>query len=252
MLGCGWMAVKKRRRKNVAYARATILNEERIMSSGLTFRRFHLGRAGGSVLFSRFLICFLLPWVLLGQDSSAQNKRHPTQADEVYAQGMSALQQGDLGTAQAAFEKVVRIAPSSPEGHNSLGWVLLAQERIEPAIREFRAAVRLQPDFPQAHINLANAYMRKGDMQNALRESREAVRLVPQDSEAHRTLARALDFSQDAGSAMQEMRRAIEVEPGRAELHDDLGSLLARQRQAREAAAEVATALQLQANLGSA
>src|ERR1700730_18034165 len=151
------------------------------MNSGLTFRGFHLARASARVLLPRLLICFFLPWILLGQDSAALNKLHPAQADEVYAEGMSALQEGDLTTARAAFEKVVRIAPDSPEGHNSLGWVLLAQERIDPAIREFRAAVRLKPDFPQAHINLANAYMHKGDTQNALRASREAVRLVPQD-----------------------------------------------------------------------
>src|ERR1700730_13946476 len=186
------------------------------MNSGLTFRRFHFLRAAAGILRAGLLFGFLLPWILLAQDPAAQTKLRAAQAEEVYAKGMSALQRGDLATAQAAFEKVVGIAPGSPEGHNSLGWVLLAQEQIDPAIRQFQMALRLKPDFPQAHSNLANAFLRKGDTQGALGESQEAVRLAPRDSEAHRTLARAFDSSLDISSAIHEMRRAIELEPGRA------------------------------------
>ena len=53
-----------------------------------------------------------------------------SRATAAYAHGMSALQKGDLVSARADFEKVVRLAPKSPEGHNSLGWVLLAQGEI--------------------------------------------------------------------------------------------------------------------------
>src|SRR5260370_8922909 len=70
-----------------------------------------------------------------------------------YQRGMSALQKGDLISARADFEKVVRLAPQSPEGHNSLGWVLLAQGEIDPAIAQFRTAVKLKPEFPHAHVN---------------------------------------------------------------------------------------------------
>jgi len=50
---------------------------------------------------------------------------------------MTALQRGDLVSARAEFEKVVRFAPGSPEGHNSLGWVLLAQGDIDLRLRNF-------------------------------------------------------------------------------------------------------------------
>src|SRR5229473_7262407 len=106
-----------------------------------------------------------------------------SRATAAYAQGMSALQKGDLVSARADFEKVVRLAPKSPEGHNSLGWVLLAQGEIDPAIAQFRIAVKLKPEFAQAHVNLSNALVRKGDVTAALREAKEAVRLTPSDSE---------------------------------------------------------------------
>src|SRR5216684_1268100 len=104
-----------------------------------------------------------------------------SRATVAYAQGMSALQKGDLVSARTNFEKVVRLAPKSPEGHNSLGWVLLAQGEIGSAIAQFQTAVKLKPEFAQAHINLANALIRKGDLPAALHEAREATQLVPND-----------------------------------------------------------------------
>src|SRR5882724_3439345 len=57
---------------------------------------------------------------------AAQKTKAAAQAEAIYAQGMQSLQQGDLSAAESAFEKVLRLAPSSAEAHNSLGWVLLA------------------------------------------------------------------------------------------------------------------------------
>jgi len=44
-----------------------------------------------------------------------------SRAAATYQRGMLALKKGDLVSARAGFEKVVRLAPQSPEGHNSLG-----------------------------------------------------------------------------------------------------------------------------------
>src|SRR5260370_24573109 len=101
------------------------------------------------------------------QSARTATEDAPSRAAAVYQQGMSALQNGDLASARAAFEKVLRFAPRSPERHNSLGSVLLAQGEIDPAIGHFRAAVKRKPDFPQAHINLSNALIRKGDLPGA-------------------------------------------------------------------------------------
>jgi len=96
-----------------------------------------------------------------------------------YAQGMQALQRGDLPAAETAFNKVLRLAPSSAEAHNSLGWVLQAEEKIEPAIREFQAAINFKPDFPQAHINLANAFLRSGNRAGATSRGKRGCSPVP-------------------------------------------------------------------------
>jgi len=136
--------------------------------------------------------------------SAAQKSKPSAQVEEIYAQGIQALQRGDLAGAETAFNKVLRLAPSSAEAYNSLGWVLQAEGKIDPAIREFQAAIKLKPDFPLAHINLSNAFSAEWERPGALREAREAVRLAPSDSEARRTLARGFDASGDLTSAIEE------------------------------------------------
>jgi Flp pilus assembly protein TadD len=119
--------------------------------------------------------------------SAAAQKPSGTQIESVYQRGMAALQRRDLSAARAAFERVVRLAPNSPDPHNSLGWVLLNQGQVEPAIAQFHTALRLKPNFPQARINLANALAQGGKLEDAEAQAREAARIAPNDSEAHRT-----------------------------------------------------------------
>ena len=111
--------------------------------------------------------------------------------DALYRQGLDAVNRGDLASARTTFEQVIKLAPGSPEGHNSLGWVLFSQGHTEEAALQIRIALRLKPNFPAAHINLANALTRSGKLAEAEAEARAAVRLAPGDSEAHRTLGPA-------------------------------------------------------------
>src|SRR6266699_3643413 len=94
------------------------------------------------------------------QSAGSANADAASRATVTYQHGMSALQKGDLVSARADFQKVVRLAPNSPEGHNSLGWVLLAQGEIDSAIVHFQTAVKLNPDFALAHMNFSSALLR--------------------------------------------------------------------------------------------
>src|SRR5437763_15385240 len=93
----------------------------------------------------KFCACLTVLWILSagglllwGQTSRA--KAPADRAQAIYSGGMAALQKGDLDAARSSFEKVVRLAPSSPEAHNSLGWVLMQQGQINPWVAQFRAA----------------------------------------------------------------------------------------------------------------
>src|SRR5262249_25508792 len=103
----------------------------------------------------------LRAWVLMMAAVSAplqpQSKPAHSTAETLYAQGMAALRKQDLNAARSSFEKLIEVAPRSPEAHNSLGWVFLNQGQIDPAIAQFRTAIGIKTGFPQAHLNLANA-----------------------------------------------------------------------------------------------
>ena len=75
------------------------------------------------------LLIFSASGLLIWGQVRPSKARQPadSRAESIYSQGMAALNKGDLNGARASFEKVVRLAPSSPEAHNSLGWVLMEQ-----------------------------------------------------------------------------------------------------------------------------
>src|SRR5258707_7365317 len=83
--------------------------------------------------------------VALNAPALCQKAVEKSAIESLYKQGVRAVQNGDLGAARAAFEKVVRLAPDAPEGHNSLGWVLLSTGKIDESMGQFRTALRLNP-----------------------------------------------------------------------------------------------------------
>src|ERR1700719_3191045 len=85
-------------------------------------------------------VCLLSIASLIWGQSSARPRSAEAGPKGLYSQGMAALEKGDLNGARESFEKVIRLAPSSPEAHNSLGWVLLQQGETDSAIVQFRSA----------------------------------------------------------------------------------------------------------------
>ena len=182
----------------------------------------------------------------------AQQQNPRSQVDTLYRQGLDAVKRGDLAPARTAFEQVVKLAPASAEGHNSLGWVMFSQGQTAEAILQIRQALRLKPNLTAAHINLANALAQSGNLADAESEARAAVRLAPQDSEAHRTLGRIASFRGDLNTATSELKKAVELDPKQATLHDELGSVLAKASNLDDAAAaEFSEALRLQPDFAS-
>lgn len=81
-----------------------------------------------------------------------------SRADDVsaakFAQGLAALQAGDLEKAERLFRDAVALRPGSAEARNNLAVVLVEQRRFDAAAEQLREALRLQPDYERARANL--------------------------------------------------------------------------------------------------
>lgn len=67
------------------------------------------------------------------------------QVDAAVAEGIAAMNQGDQPTALAAFDRVVKLAPTYAEGWNKRATVLYLMGRYEDSIRDIDRALALEP-----------------------------------------------------------------------------------------------------------
>ena len=71
-----------------------------------------------------------------------------------FAAGLEALSRGDLQTAFARFEELVKEQPDCTEARNNLAVVLFEMGLPEEADKQLRQAVELNPDYQRARFNL--------------------------------------------------------------------------------------------------
>jgi tetratricopeptide (TPR) repeat protein len=82
-----------------------------------------------------------------------------------------------LPLAERACRLALHLKPTLPEGHHTLGVILVQQGALKEAAVQFAAAVHAQPDNAQAHYDLADAFLRQQRTEKAIPEYREALRL---------------------------------------------------------------------------
>jgi len=79
--------------------------------------------------------------------------RTRAQAREVVAQGVSAWERDDFGSALATFQDVLREHPYFADVHNKAGLCLAMLNRPDEALDHFDAALKLNEAYAEAHLN---------------------------------------------------------------------------------------------------
>ncbi len=102
---------------------------------------------------------FAAGWWLARQDSGSgqvmtgaggEVAPHPVGASEYLQLGGSAMESGDLGTAERYFRRAVELEPGSAIAHANLGAVFLLLGRWDEASEELKTAREADPESPDA------------------------------------------------------------------------------------------------------
>src|SRR5438105_4733612 len=118
------------------------------------------------------MIIFCLAYLLLSMpglqvtqsgDASGLPTNSPIGASEaktkaLYLRGESALQHGELSTAERAFQEIVAQNPADPGANANLGVIYMRRRNWPLALRYFQIARKLAPRVPGIRLNIGLAY----------------------------------------------------------------------------------------------
>jgi tetratricopeptide (TPR) repeat protein len=96
----------------------------------------------------------------------------------------------DWPKAEAGYRKVLAENSQLEEAWSDLGYVLLAQNKIEEAEKSIDKALALDPDYTQAKINLASVYL----AQERFKEARKLLREIQKENPDNARVASALEY----------------------------------------------------------
>lgn len=147
---------------------------------------------------------------------------------------------GRLTEAEAAFREVLRLFPSSADGHFNLGLALDQQGRLEEAAASYQQALAIQPERPDALNNLGNVgniQKTQGNLDTAIDCYQAILRFRPDYAEVWYNLGIALSEQGRLDDAVAAYQKALRLHPVYAEAYSNLGIVLARRGQLDEALA---------------
>jgi tetratricopeptide (TPR) repeat protein len=100
-------------------------------------------------------------------------------AAAIFAQGVTAMNSGDLATAEQLFRRAVALDRNNPDYLNKLGIANGELGDFRSAEQAFRRAVKLRPAHAEAHHNLGKALQKQDRLAEALKEFERAHALSP-------------------------------------------------------------------------
>lgn len=168
----------------------------------------------------------------------AASLARPTDALPVFNQAVLLTQAGQRAGAEAAYRKVIDLAPSDPkllaEAQGTLGQ-LLAQDGSADGIPLLTQSAQAHPQDPAPHLALANIYAKSGSAQKALDERMAALMLSPNDVQTRLLVADGLRSQKKYAQAAAQYDLAAQAQPQNAAIREQAG-------EAREMAGDLAGA----------
>lgn len=161
----------------------------------------------------------------------------------------SRFRSGDFAGSEKLAREFVGACPKAGKVWQLLGASLLAQDRIDEALRALQRAGRLAPRDWSIWDNLALALQRHADLSGAARAFRTSLELAPAQAGVWSNAAANELESGNPGEALRLAREAIRLAPDLAVAHLNAGNALSATGLHAEAEAAFLRAISLQPNL---
>ena len=167
------------------------------------------------------------------------------EADRLFQQGFALLDQGRLGQAREAFDKVVKLNNRHFDAFNLLGIISVQSKNPQLAISFFDKAIKLNRDNPYFYCNRGNAYYETNQIETALINYNRAISIDPYYAEAYSYKGIALIAKNLLTEALENIDKAIEIKPEYAEGFINRGIVLTALNELEEAVHSYDKAIEL-------
>src|SRR5580704_9910395 len=156
----------------------------------------------------RLLAIFLLPFLsgvphLAAQKGSGDDPR----VQELYGQAKAAQTQGDVATAIARYDEILRIAPRLAPAYNNLGALYFRQRDYRKAADVLEAGLKINPSMPSASALLGISLFEMGEYGKARPRLEAALRANASDNNAEMYLVHDLTMLGDYDAAETHLRQ---------------------------------------------
>jgi Flp pilus assembly protein TadD len=138
------------------------------------------------------------------QQPSPSSPSHAPAIDPkaAFAQGQSALQSGDLATAEAAFRRVLSVDPQSGAAYANLGVIAMRRKEWDHALTLLQKAEKLEPKMTGIRLNIGLVKYRRGDYAGAIAPLASVVRDQPDSQQARYLLGLCHVFTEHYSDAV--------------------------------------------------
>jgi len=135
-----------------------------------------------------------------------------TNVARLVQEALSHQHAGRLGIALPIFEDVLRLDPSNPQAHFSLGIAAYQNGDIGAAIDHLRRAAKKAGKNAQVHQLLGIALMNAGDYPAAREALKKAAGLAPKEADIHAQLGDLYRLDRRPVLAKQSLQRALQLD----------------------------------------
>lgn len=169
----------------------------------------------------------------------------PDSAKTHYNRARDLIAQRRLDDAIRHLERSVVIYPDWAASQANLGGVLGMAGRLDEAATHLAIAARLDPASPIVRINLAQVLLRQGRVDDAVAQLETARRHDPRSAAVARVLGALYLQHGRYGDAVEPLGVVAAAEPGNADAQNALGTALLRAGRVDESVARFEAALRL-------